>query len=98
MPLVAARLLLPSTSLTHSVMVKPQWPATMAPLRMLTTLTRNSRKVSRDSSMLSRTGSMSYLKKMPGMARSEISPFCSVTAYWLVKMVEPKPPADDLTL
>jgi hypothetical protein len=51
-------------------------------------LTQNLRKPSRLSSTISSSGSMSYFQNMPGMARSPMERSCSVTAYWLVTIVD----------
>lgn len=51
------------------------------------TLMRNTTKLSRDSSICNSIGSMSYLKKTPGIMRSLTSWLCSVTAYWFVNSV-----------
>lgn len=73
-PSLFLRFILPLfCSLAQSINVKPQWPATNTPLTTFTTLTTNRRKESRLSSTLSSMGSMSYLKKIPGTARSPMA-------------------------
>lgn len=77
----------PHTSRAHSDSVYPQWQATSTPLSTFTTLIKNSSTPALVSCTDSSTGSMSYLKKMPGTLWSVTSLDCSVTAYWFVMMV-----------
>lgn len=82
--LVALR---PQTSVAHSVSWNSQPPPTMTPLMTLTSLINRPKKPLRDSLTISKMGSMSYLKKMPGTTLAGTSRLWLVAAYWLVKML-----------